>query len=344
MRSFVRSKLTTADLRDQTTVQPVKQLVLVMILSFFLGSTGAAQETKLYRIVILSVGQAVNEPDNLLIVAFLEGLRKAGYTDGKNLHAFIPDIAVTDQLSKVIHDHKAKTDLFITIGSTETAIAQQLVSKIPIVFMPAVDPRRAGFVNSLAQPGTNLTGLAYDVGYEMRGKQLEILNELAPHARRILVMYDANVKNPIQSDSIKLLHKVAARLGLILIEKPIKRLAEIEERTLMQNVEGIFILCTNLFSRDQKTPAIAIKKKLPLHGCPTQTRKFGALVSYGPDLSYLGRRGAWYVDQILKGADPRHLPVETPNQFELLINLKTVAALELTVPPEVLQRADKIIR
>jgi len=111
----------------------------------------------------------------------------------------------------------------------------------------------------------------------------------------VLVIYDANVEHPIHSESLQLLHNVALHLGLTLIEKPVKSYEEAENKVSAhskEGVNGIFIVCTNLFSRDYRTPAIAIKRKLPLHGCPTQVKKHGALVSYGPDFYYIGRRGA----------------------------------------------------
>jgi ABC-type uncharacterized transport system substrate-binding protein len=326
----------------------LKALLTPVLLTFLFGSVSLAYQAGINRIVIFSSGDPGRDPSHPLIVGFRDGLREMGYVEGKNLALSIPSIKSIDQLKTIMHGYDQDTiDVFITIGVTESAIAKKVISKTPIIFMPAVDPQQAGLVESLAHPGTNLTGLAYDQGFEMRGKQLEIFKEIDPTLRRLLVLYDANLESPLHFKSLRLLERIALYLGLTLIDRPVKSYLGAEEAVLSLAAErgnGVFILCSNFFSGDESTPVIAKNKQLPLHGCPTQVIKYGALVSYSPNFYYIGRRGAWYADQIINGTKPQNLPVETPNKYELIINRKTANAIGLQIRPEVLQKADRVIR
>jgi putative ABC transport system substrate-binding protein len=150
---------------------------------------------------------------------------------------------------------------------------------------------------------------------------------------------------------IGMLQKIAPNLGLKIVEKPIKLAAEVEpalSSVSKATADGIFLVCSSLFREGTKRKQIAtlsIKKALPLMGCDAgRDIELGALVAYEPDRYRVTHRGAWYVDRILKGAKPRELPVETPTKFELVINLKTAKQIGLTIPPNVLARADKVIR
>lgn len=326
----------------------MNRVLKLILISLLVGSIADAQQDTVYRIVVLSSGSTASDPTHPLIVGLLDGMREAGYVEGKNLRLSIPQNGSIDELRAIMERYKQEhVDVFITIGVTESAIAKEVFANTPIIFMPAVDPQRAGLVKSLAHPGTNLTGLAYDQGVEMQGKQLEIFKSIAPTLQELLVLYDANLRSPLHAKSLHLLNNVALHFGLRLIENPVKSYSEAEAAVSAltgRQGNGIFIICSNFFTRDRATPTIAIDKKLPLHGCPTQVLKYGGLVSYSPHLYYIGHRAAWYVNRILKGAQPQDLPVETPRKFELIINLKTAAVIGLTIPPEVLQRADKVIR
>ena len=212
--------------------------------------------------------------------------------------------------------------------------------------MPADDPEGAGLVRSLTHPGTNLTGLAYQSA-EMRGKQLELFKSIAPDLKRLVVLYDGNINGRFREESLRVLSKVGLHLRLKLFAVPVKSYSEVSDAVSAvpeRQDYGVFILCSNMFSRDRESPKIAIMKQLPLHGCPSQTLNYKALVSLAPHLYYIGHRGAWYADRILKGTRAEDLPVETPKKLELIINLETARAIGIKIPPEVLQRADKIIK
>ena len=226
--------------------------------------------------------------------------------------------------------------------------AHETASQIPVVFMPTSDPVRSGFVKSLASPGTNLTGLTYYVDLRESGKQLEIFKEIVPTLRRVVLFIDAQAESPIDATSLTVGRNVAAHLRIELIEKPVKSLAEAERVVLSlsnNTIDGILITCTSLLSDLKNIAAISRQRLIPLHGCSNHhVTEYSALSSYAPDFYQIGRRAAWYVNRILKGARPQKLPVETPRKFELAINLKTANAIGIKIPPEVLQRADKVIR
>jgi putative ABC transport system substrate-binding protein len=139
---------------------------------------------------------------------------------------------------------------------------------------------------------------------------------------------------------------VSDQLGLSLREKIVQSAAEAERAIASlsrKSVDGILVICSSVLA-DAKLGPIARERKIPLYTCPTQVVRYGGLISYAPDVYSIGRRGAWYVDRILKGAKPQDLPVESPQKFDLMINLKTANAIGIEIPPEVLQRADKVIR
>jgi putative ABC transport system substrate-binding protein len=164
--------------------------------------------------------------------------------------------------------------------------------------------------------------------------------------RKVVVLYDARSENPIAVKGLAQLKNVAAHFAIELDERPTREISEAEQilASLSRNtVDGVFVLCSSLFGRSPQTIInIAIEKKLPLFSCGWTHQ--GALISLALDLYQIGRRGGWYVGQILKGAKPHDLPIEVPLKYELTVNLTTANAIGVKIPPEVLQRADKVIR
>jgi putative tryptophan/tyrosine transport system substrate-binding protein len=182
----------------------------------------------------------------------------------------------------------------------------------------------------------------------MQGKRLEIFKEAVPTLRRVAVLYNARGENPAHAKSLALIQKVAPAIGVKLVEIPIKVTSDLDR--LLSSVskdtaEGIFTICATLL-RDpfKKIASLAIEKKLALMGCGVEQTEKGALLSYDSDRYRVGVRAAWYADRILKGTKPQDLPVENPTYFELAMNLKTAKQIGVTIPPNVLARADKVIR
>ena len=306
-----------------------------------------AQQQKVYRAGVLTIGS----PDIASMKGLRDGLKEAGYVEGKNLILDAPATETIDELRPIAKAYiEKKFDVIVATGSTAPLIARELTREIPIVFVGGSDPVGSGLVKSAARPETNITGVASATDVEVQGKRLEVFKEAVPTLRRVAVLYNARGENPGHAKSLALVQKVAPPLGLKLIEKPVKSTADIERALASvskDTTDGLFVICSSLF-RDsiKKMAAVAMQKRLALiAGCQgSDATEQGFLLSYGADGYRIGHRGAWYVDRILKGAKPQDLPVEAPTYFELVINLKTAKQIGLTIPPNVLARADKVIK
>jgi putative tryptophan/tyrosine transport system substrate-binding protein len=301
-----------------------------------------AQQGKVYHVGVLSIGV------NPLLKGFRDGLKNGGYVEGKNLVLDIPVKQNYDELRPIAKAYvEKKFDVIVGMGGTVTLLAKELTQDIPILFVGG-DPITTGLVKSLARPEANVTGVATLTDFELYGKRLEIFKEAVPTLRRVAVLYNARGENPVHAKSLALVQKVAPDIRVKLVEMPIKSTVDLDR--LLSSVskdtaDGLFTICTTLF-RDpfKKIATVAIQKKLALMGCNTNQTEGGALLSYDADRYRVGVRAAWYADRILKGTKPQDLPVEAPTYFELAINLKTAKQIGLTIPPNVLVRADKVIK
>jgi putative ABC transport system substrate-binding protein len=201
----------------------------------------------------------------------------------------------------------------------------------------------------VARPETNLTGLTSSPDVEFTSKQFEVFKETIPTLKRVAVLYNARAENPAHATRLATLQKTAPSLGVKVAAKPIKSAADVEQALSSisrDTTDGLFIICASVFDGVFKDMAEkAIQKRLALFGCNSMhVIEYGALAAYDTDRYRLGHRGAWYVDRILKGSKPQDLPVEAPTKFELIINLKTAKQIGLTIPPNVLVRADRVIK
>ena len=319
--------------------------IVVLLVGLVLGLVhfAEAQQGKVNHVGVLSIG------DNPSLKGFRDGLKNAGYVEGKNL---ILDISVKqnyDELRPIAKVYvEKKFDLIVGMGGTVTLLAKELTQDIPILFVGAGDPIATGLMKSLARPEANVTGVSTLTDLEMYGKRLEIFKEAVPSLRRVAVLYNARGENPVHAQSLLLVQKVAPNIRVKLVETPIKSTADLDR--LLSSVskdtaDGLFTICTTLFREPfKKIATVAIQKKLALMGCGTTQTEEGALLSYSADGYRVGVRAAWYADRILKGTKPQDLPVETPIYFELVINLRTAKQIGLTIPPNVLARADKVIK
>lgn len=325
-----------------------RKIVIWLLITVLLAtvSSAEAQLANVHRVGVLSIVSA----DHPAIKGLQDGLKEAGYNEGKNLLLDMPLKKTSDELRPIANGYqKKKMDVIVTLGGTATRIAKEATQEIPIVFLYAGDPVGSGLVKSLARPETNLTGLTPETDVEFAAKRLDIFKEVVPTLRRVIVLYNARGENPGHASRLAIIQKAAPSLGLKLAEKPVKSAGEVEQvlsSVSKDTTDGIFIICSSLFDGLLKKIATkAIQNRLPLIGCDAlQVTEHGALVAYDTDRYRLGHRGAWYVDRILKGTKPQDLPVEAPTKFELLINLKTAKQIGLTIPPNVLARADKVIK
>jgi putative tryptophan/tyrosine transport system substrate-binding protein len=324
----------------------MKAKILVHALPVLILTTihlAEAQQGKVYHVGVLSIG------DNPSVKGFRDGLKNAGYVEGKNLVLDIPVKQNYDELRPIAKAYvEKKFDVIVGMGGTVTLLAKELTQDIPILFVGTGDPIATGLVKSLARPEANVTGVATLTDFELYGKRLEIFKEAVPTLRRVAVLYNARGENPVHAKSLAFVQKVAPDIRVKLVETPIKSTADLDH--LLSSIskdtaDGLFTICTTLF-RDpfKKIATVAIQKKLALMGCGTNQTEEGALLTYSADGYRVGVRAAWYADRILKGTKPQDLPVEAPTYFELAINLKTAKQIGLTIPPNVLARADKVIR
>jgi putative tryptophan/tyrosine transport system substrate-binding protein len=310
------------------------------------GTFAEAQQGKFYRVGVLVVGGA----DIPQIKGLREGLKNYGYIQGKNLDLEISAKETYDEYRPLVKSYKGKNvDVLVTIGGTATRVVKDLAPEIPTVFSFGSDPVKAGFVNSIARPGSNLTGVTTRSGPEFQGKRLEIFKQAVPTLRRATVLYNARGENPGHEMNLNMLRESAPKLDVKLIAKPIKAISDLDAslQTLSKDTtDGVFVIAASMFrTRFNKIVPAAMQKKLPVMGAEAfHVTEEGALLFYDSDRFRIGQRMAWYVDRILKGTKPQELPIEAPTYFELVINLKTAKQIGLTIPKPVLARADKVIK
>jgi len=317
-------------------------LGIVLTLAGPMARATDAQSPRLVKIGALTESWGPT-PGN---VGLRDGLQELGYRENQDFVIGVRfvqgNVAELPEAARALARHGV--DLIVTSGGDNaTRAAQMATTRIPIVFLGGTDPVGAGFVKSLARPGGNITGIA-DLEFELVPKRLEIFRELIPRMKRVLLVYDAT--DAVAVSRLKMHRDAAHRLGLTLVEKPVR--TEDEARSVISairkgEVDGIF--SPRLLS--QNIPGlileIAPKRAIPaMFDDPFFVERAG-LASYGSDLYALGRQAARLVDKILKGARPGDIPVEQPTKFELAINLKAARALGITIPQSMLLRADRVI-
>jgi putative tryptophan/tyrosine transport system substrate-binding protein len=234
-----------------------------------------------------------------------------------------------------------KVDIIVA-GGNAVAATKRVTTTIPIVFPVAIDPVGAGFVDNLARPGGNVTGLSLQ-GTDLAGKRVELLRRLVPGLRRLAIM--ANLDYPASAKELTVSEAAARALGLEPIALGIRRAEDIEQSFAgLPAVEALNIVSDALVNNNVgRITDLALKAQLPtMLGIPDELI-FGGLMAYGPSVGALFRRAAEMVDKILRGAKPGDIPVEQPSKFEFVINLKTAKALGLTVSSDLLAFADEVI-
>jgi len=285
--------------------------------------------------------------------AFVQGMRDLGYVEGKNI-AFVYRTAegrrerYADIAAELI---RLKVDVLVTDVTSAALTLKQRTSSIPIVMTSSTDPVATGLVASLARPGGNVTGLT-NISGELGGKLLELLREITPGLTRAVILGTAPLGTAAGTadDVFAKETAVPARaLGVELIRLGLRSPDDIDgafRRITKERVAALIMrLQPSLFSAHYKRVAeLAVSSRIASIGLSTTWVDAGGLMSYGSDLNFQYRRAATYVDKILKGTKPADLPVEAPTKFELAINLKTAKQIGLTIPPNVLARADRVIR
>ena len=325
--------------------QAVFSFAFCVVLFALCVSAGAQMSEKTPKIGLLV---PYSTGSDARLKAFRQGLRELGYVEGQTIRIEyrwadgnfekLPELA-----ADLVH---SKVDVIVSAVTQASIAAKNSTATIPIVMIGVSDPVGAGLVTSLARPGTNVTGTS-SMTAEIVGKQLELLKETLPNVARVAALW--NPANPIfQGSQVKETENAGRALGI--------RLQFVEARDAggidgafaaiaRDRIRAVVVLGDPVFvSHRKKIADLAVKRRLPAVGGTRDHVEAGGLMAYGPSYADMYRRTAYYVDRILKGMKPADLPIEQPTKFELVINLKTAKQIGLTIPPNVLARADTVIR
>ena len=322
--------------------------IVVLVLTFVMcGVVAQAQQPK----KILRIGYLDGASLSTIagrIEAFRQGLRDLGYVEGKDIVIeWRSSEGKPERLPNLAAELvRLKVDVIVTGGAGATRPAKKATATIPIVMAQDSDPVGSGFVASLARPGGNVTGLSTLLP-EISGKRLEILKEVVPRLSRVAVFGTSTWVGNTQV--LKETEVAAETLGVKLQYLDVLDPKDFETAFRAAGkgrVDAVLMLVWGpvLNPRPKEVAELAVKSRLPTMYREREHVEAGGLMTYGVSLTDLFRRAAYYVDKILKGAKPADLPVEQPTKFELIINLKAAKQIGLTIPPNVLVRADKVIK
>ena len=305
----------------------------------------AQQPGKIWRIGVLASGsQSLNASRN---EALRQGLREFGYLEGKNvIIEYRYAEGKLDRLPELAADLVRQKADVIVVGGTRVALAaKKATGTIPIVIAGAGDPVPAGLVASYMRPGGNVTGVSR-LSPDFIGRRIALVKEAIPKTARMAILF--NLGNPGYEAGLKELELGARARGMVPQSAAVRSPGDFDgafDNAAKGGADALLLMPDALFhSYLTRIVGLAAKSRLPAMYDRAEFVEAGGLMSYAVDLADLARRAAWYVDQILKGAKPAELPLVEPTRYGLAINLKTAGALGLRIPPEVLAKADKVIK
>jgi ABC-type uncharacterized transport system substrate-binding protein len=322
----------------------ISKIFFIFVLSsLWFGEVIAAQPAKPYRIGVLFPGGAQYETLNGL----REGLKELGLEEGKQVVFIIKDTkgetAAAEEAAKALEQENvsliyAQTSPVITAAKTAT-------NKVPIVFTIGSDPVALGLVDSFPKPGGRLTGVHYLIR-DMTAKRLEILKEILPKISRVLTYY--NPANPVAAEGAKMARDEGKRLGIKLIESHVSSVNDLQRelhKLKHDDADAFFYTPDPMVgSQSQLIIDTTKAKKLPTMFQEQSLVAKGALAGYGQNYREIGRLSAKYVQQVLNGASPKDMKIETVDSVELAINLQTAKQLGITIPPQLLARAKMVVK
>ncbi len=318
--------------------------ILVAVVMLAVAVLAEAQQPK----KVPRIGYLTNTPVSAASAsreAFRRALREVGYVEGENIIIeWRSGEGNRDRQRALAADLvRLKIDVIVAGGSGDIRAAKEATATIPIVMVQGGDPVGSGFVASLARPGGNITGLA-TLRPELSGKQLELLKEIVPKLSRVAVFATPDYAQ-IQKEIDLAAGALGVKVQYLDIQSP-KDFESAFQAAAKGRAEAVIVQVSgpNLDPRRAEILELGAKSRLPVIYRNREIVEAGGLMTYGVNLNDLARRAATYVDKILKGANPADLPVEQPMKFEFVINLKTAKQIGLTIPPNVLARADKVIR
>jgi putative ABC transport system substrate-binding protein len=331
--------------------KPLKEKIFVLVVvSFILGavySAKAQQPAEIPRIgFVHSAGTPANPSPHF--VAFRGGLQDLGFVEGKNI--LIESRYAEgrlDRMPALVNDIvQQKVIVIVAPNNVVIRAAKEATKTIPIVMLSSVDPVGAGYVESFARPGGNITGLAH-LGRDLSAKRVELLKEVLPKMSRVAILWDAAGPGPTVAFKE---YEAAARafkieLRSLEVRGPHPDFTGAFQATKTEHLDALIVVANPLMGqRAKQVFELATKNRLPSMTEGTQYVEAGGLISYGANLPDLYRRAASYVVEILKGAKAGDLPVKLPEKFEIFINLRTASQVGLVIPQHVLVKADKVIK
>lgn len=321
-------------------------LLASLVLAFFPQSLLAQQKERVWKVGFLSSRARPENRDLDYHVGFPKGMKELGYIEGKNLviewrYADGKYERFPELLSELL---RIPVDVLVTDGTPTTQAAMKLTKTVPIVFGSAGDPVGNGLVQSLARPGGNVTGLSL-LALDFAGKMLEMLRAFIPGLTRVAVVY--NPGNPYSASALESVRKNAVVAGIQVVPLKIAKDGDMEAafEAMKKERAGAFFYISDSFIYERRADMarLAAAYRMPGMSPGSSLPTLGGLLGYGPSHQENYRRAAGYVDRILKGASPAEMPVEQPTKLELVINKKTANELGLTIPPELLLLADRVI-
>ena len=324
-----------------------ESFIFFMLATFILASIYSAHAQKqatIPRIGILRAGAPSPDgaPDE-----FIQGLRGLGYVEGKNI---LFEIRYAEGNRDRLHDFatelvQLKVDAIFTASSPAIFALKQATKTIPVVIVSSTDPVRSGIVASLASPGGNITGMSL-IANDLWPKRLELIKEILPKVSRVAIFW--NKSNTGMAVEAKATEQAAGLLGITLHDRGVKDASELDvvfEAMSKERPDGFLALMdVPLRAHQKRILEFLAKQRVPAIFESKDWVEAGGLISYGADSADVTRRAAVQMDKILKGTKPADIPVEQPTKFEFAINLKTAKQIGLTIPPNVLVRADRVIR
>jgi putative ABC transport system substrate-binding protein len=335
-------RLCSGQALGNSTKAKVVGFALCTLLLALSVSARAQQPKKIPRVGYLTQGAPSSSDSSLK--AFREGLHDVGYVEGQNIIIeYRYAESRTERFPDLVADLlRLKVDVIVASGTQANLAAKRATGTIPIVMANSDDPLGSGLVKSLARPGGNVTGFS-SMGQELGGKRLELFREAFPKVRRLAVLWHTTA-NP----AFRQMQTPAQTLGFKILSLEVRGPEDFDNAFAMvtrERSDGLFTVTAAFMTVNRKRIVkFAAKNRLPAIYHNEQFVEDGGLMSYATSIRDLHHRAATYVDKILKGTKPADLPVEQPTKFEFVINLKTAKQIGLTIPPNVLARADRVIR
>jgi len=302
----------------------------------------AQQPAKIPRVGVLLYGTPENDPN---VAAFRQNMRDLGYIEGKNLSVEYRFAGgKPERLTEVAAElARLNPDVILALGGDVVPAAQKATKTTPIVMWVSNDPVQSGIVASLAHPGGNITGITLILD-ELAGKRLELLKEIAPKISRVAVLWNPDHADPEFREIQSAAQAMKVRLQSLQVRRGEDFDGQFDAATRAKS-QALIVVSSRLINfQRQRILDYAAKSHIPLVGDWGSWTPDGGLMSYGPNLAEMAHRAAVHVDKILKGTKPMDIPVERPTKFELVINLNAAKQIGLTIPPNVLVRADRVIR